>query len=262
MKLKSRLDNLTLEKGLCSDINKARAMILAGKVLVNGQPSTKPGMLVLSASNISLKAINPYVSRGGLKLASALAKLDISVSGKTCLDIGASTGGFTDCLLQNGAKKVYALDVGKNLLDLKLKNDPRVVQLEGVNFRYFSKENLKDEVEFVTIDVSFISLKIIINKLSLILPERCLVLAMIKPQFEAEPKDLNKGIVREEKTRRKIIENTKDFSINTGFELLGEADSGLKGQKGNLECFVLLRKTGSGILSGGVNYVRMAQKIR
>lgn len=159
---KDRLDKIVFEKGLAETRVKAQALILSGSVVVDGNVVTKPGMPVACTAEIFIKRPAPFVSRGGLKLESAFKHFKISLSGKTCMDIGASTGGFTDFMLQRGARKVYTVDVGKNLLHEKLKKDPRIVNIEKTNFRYFSKGLLKENIEFVTIDVSFISLEKII----------------------------------------------------------------------------------------------------
>ena len=239
---KERLDKLLLEKGLADSPAKALALIISGSVFVDGQAVTKPGTQVEPDRELTLKKESPYVSRGGLKLASVFKKFDITLGGKTCLDIGASTGGFTDFMLQNGASKVYAVDVGKNLLHEKLKKDPRVVNIEETNFRYFSDESLKQHIEFVTIDVSFISLDKILPVAAQYLKAGGEMLAMVKPQFEAAPEELKKGVVRDETVRIRTIEKIKGFCKNQGLEILGEADSEIKGPEGNVEHFLWLKK--------------------
>ncbi|AKL97596.1 TlyA family RNA methyltransferase [Endomicrobium proavitum] len=239
---KKRLDVAVFEKGFAETRTKAQAFIMGGSVFVNNEVQYKPGILVGDEDIIEVKNTNPYVSRGGIKLESALNALNIDVSGFTCLDIGASTGGFTDCMLQKGALKVYAVDVGTAQLHYKLRNDPRVVNIENVNFRYFDTALLKDEISFATIDVSFISLDKILPSAFKAVKENGFVLAMIKPQFELEPSEIKKGVVRDEKLRQKAIDKIKNFAINLGFKIISEADSGLKGPKGNLEHFVLLKK--------------------
>jgi len=240
--MKKRLDVLIFEKGLAESRSKAQAIVMEGIVLVNGKKETKAGTQVNEDDIIEIEKQNPYVSRGGLKLESVLNLFNIDFTDKVCIDIGASTGGFTDCMLQHGAKKVYAVDVGTAQLHYKLRNDPRVVNIENVNFRYFDKSLLKDEIDIITIDVSFISLDKILPLASEIIKKDGFIVAMIKPQFELEPSEINKGVVRDESLRQKAINKIKDFAVNLGLEILKEQDSGVKGPKGNLEHFVLLKK--------------------
>ncbi|GHT51485.1 TlyA family rRNA (cytidine-2'-O)-methyltransferase [Endomicrobiia bacterium] len=242
-KNKKRLDVLLFEKDLAETRTKAQAFVIGGNVFVNNQVQYKPGTLVDEEDLIEIKNINPYVSRGGLKLESALEALVIDVRGYICLDVGASTGGFTDCMLQKGAIKIYAVDVGQGQLHYKLRNDPRVVNVESINFRYFDRSLLKDNIDFVTIDVSFISLDKILPMAYKSIAENVSVLAMIKPQFELEPLEVKKGVVRDEKLRQKAINKIKQSALNLGFKIISEVNSGLKGPKGNLEHFLLLKKT-------------------
>ena len=240
--MKKRLDVLIFEKGLAESRSKAQAIVMEGIVLVNGKKETKAGTQVNEDDIIEIEKQNPYVSRGGLKLESVLNLFNIDFTDKVCIDIGASTGGFTDCMLQHGAKKVYAVDVGTAQLHYKLRNDPRVVNIENVNFRYFDKSLLKDEIDIITIDVSFISLDKILPLASEIIKKDGFIVAMIKPQFELEPSEINKGVVRDESLRQKAINKIKDFVVNLGLEILKEQDSGVKGPKGNLEHFIMLKK--------------------
>ena len=240
--MKKRLDVVLFEKGLVESRSKAQALVMAGTVSVNGKKITKAGTQVGEDDLIEIEKQNPYVSRGGLKLESVLKLFDIDFTDKVCIDIGASTGGFTDCMLQHGAKKVYAVDVGTAQLHYKLRNDKRVVNIENVNFRYFDKSLLKDDIDIITIDVSFISLDKILPLASEIIKKDGFIVAMIKPQFELEPSEINKGVVRDESLRQKAINKIKDFAVNLGLEILKEQDSGVKGPKGNLEHFVLLKK--------------------
>lgn len=239
---KKRLDILLFEKGLAETRTKAQAFIMGGGVLVNGQPEYKPGALFSQKDEIELKDINPYVSRGGLKLESAVKALNIGLSGFICLDIGASTGGFTDCMLQKGALKVYAVDVGSGQLHYKLRQDKRVVNIENVNFRYFDGSLIKDEIDFAAIDVSFISLEKILPAAYKSVKPGGFVLAMVKPQFELGPSEIKKGVVRDESLRNKAISKIKQCALELGFTIISEADSGLKGPKGNLEHFIFLKK--------------------
>lgn len=239
---KKRLDVTLFEKGLAETRTKAQAFIIGGNILVNGEVQYKSGFLVSDEDIVEIKNANPYVSRGGLKLESALQALNIDVTGFICLDIGASTGGFTDCMLQKGAIKVYAVDVGSGQLHYKLRQDKRVINIENINFRYFDTDLLKDKIDFATIDVSFISLDKILPMAYKSIKEKGLVLAMIKPQFELNPAEVKKGVVRDENLRQKAINKIKDFAVSLGFKIVSQADSGLKGPKGNLEHFVLLEK--------------------
>ncbi len=205
---KTRLDQLLVSRGIASTIKDAQALIMAGSVLVNDAPLHKP----------------------------------IDVRAKTCMDIGSSTGGFTDCLLQHGARKVYAVDVGKNLMDYRLRKNPDVELLEGVNFRYFSLQNLKEPVEFVTIDVSFISLAMILPLAAQCVAPGGEILALIKPQFEGLPHELRKGVVKDEEIRLKIIEKCISSFSSLDCIIKGEMDSPVKGPCGNIERFLWLKK--------------------
>jgi 23S rRNA (cytidine1920-2'-O)/16S rRNA (cytidine1409-2'-O)-methyltransferase len=240
--MKKRLDVLIFEKNLVESRSKAQALVMEGKVFVDGEKITKAGTQVNEDAVIEIEKQNPYVSRGGLKLESVLNLFEIDFTDKICIDIGASTGGFTDCMLQHGAKKVYAVDVGTAQLHYKLRNDNRVVNIENVNFRYFDKTLLKDKIDIVTIDVSFISLDKILPMVNEIVTNESLVIAMVKPQFELEPSEVKKGVVKDELLRQKAIDKIKNFAVGLGFEILKEQDSAVKGPKGNLEHFVLFKK--------------------
>ncbi|MDR3253679.1 MAG: TlyA family RNA methyltransferase [Endomicrobium sp.] len=241
-KNKKRLDILLFEKGFAQTRTKAQAFIMSGSVFVNNEVQYKPGALIGKEEIIEIKNTNPYVSRGGLKLASALGALNIDLKGYICLDVGASTGGFTDCMLQQGAVKVYAVDVGTAQLHYKLRQDKRVINIENVNFRYFDGFLLKDNIDFAAIDVSFISLDKILPVVHKIISSDCFVLAMVKPQFELESFEIKKGVVRDEKLRQKAINKIKQTALSLKFKIISEADSGLRGPKGNLEHFLLLQK--------------------
>lgn len=240
--MKKRLDVLIFEKGLAETRTKAQALIMAGSILSDGQQITKAGTLIDENTLIEIEKQNPYVSRGGLKLESVLGLFDIDFTDKVCMDIGASTGGFTDCMLQHGAKKVYAIDVGTAQLHYKLRQDKRVVNIEKVNFRYFDKKLLKDNIDIITIDVSFISLDKILPLASELMDKNGLMVAMIKPQFELSPKEVKKGVVRDDTLRFKAINKIKDCAKNLKLKIEKEADSALKGPKGNLEHFVLFSR--------------------
>lgn len=240
MALKKRLDIVVAERGIAETRSRAQALILAGMIEVNGQVAAKAGDPVDESAVITIKETNPYVSRGGLKLASALIVFPVSPAGKMCMDIGASTGGFTDYMLQHGALKVYAIDVGHGQLHWKLRNDPRVVVMEGVNFRYFTPDSLKDPVEFVTIDVSFISLDKILPALARCLPRGAVVIAMVKPQFEMSSAEVKRGVVRDDHLRAKAVNRIRDVAVASGFTIAGGVDSEVKGPKGNVEHFLWL----------------------
>jgi len=237
--MKKRLDVLMFEKGLAETRSKAQSLIMSGSVYVNGQQITKAGTAFSEDILIEVEKQNPYVSRGGLKLESVIELFKTDFKDKICADIGASTGGFTDCMLQHGAKKVYAIDVGTAQLHYKLRNDNRVVNIENANFRYFDKSLIKDSIDIATIDVSFISLDKILPKAVEIIKPDGFIIAMIKPQFELNPAEVKKGVVRDENLRLKAINKIKNFALQTGLTIKQEADSAVKGPKGNIEHFVL-----------------------
>ncbi|HIE33304.1 MAG TPA: TlyA family RNA methyltransferase [Thermodesulfobacteriaceae bacterium] len=241
---KERLDRLLVQKGLVESREKAQALIMSGVVYVDGQRMEKAGTRVSVASQIEIRGSGlPYVSRGGLKLEGALKVFDLKVEGLACADIGASTGGFTDCLLKHGARRVYAIDVGKGQLHEKLRQDPRVVVMEGVNARYLKAEDLPERVALVTIDVSFISLKKILPAAKSILRPEGLILALIKPQFEVGPREVGrKGVVKDHRKHRRVMEEIWAFGEDElGFRALGVAESPLPGPAGNREFFILFR---------------------
>lgn len=243
---RGRLDVELVTRGLAKTRAKSQGLILAGRVLLEGKVVTKCGSLVGSDQEISVSpSPRRFVSRGGDKLAGALTDLGVSVSGAVAIDVGASTGGFTDCLLQRGASQVYAIDVGGSLLDDSLRRDPRVVVRERVNFRYARPDLLPRKVSLATVDVSFISLRHILPPLrAFLLPGAC-VLALVKPQFEAGKGSVGKGgVVRDEEERRRAVREIGEFARNAGFSVAGEAESRVKGPKGNREVFLLLRWSG------------------
>ena len=235
-----------MTRGLAKTRAKAQGLILAGRVLLAGKVVTKCGSFVGSDQEISVSpSPRPFVSRGGDKLAGALTDLGVSVSGTVAMDVGASTGGFTDCLLQRGASQVYAVDVGESLLDDSLRRDPRVVVREKVNFRYASPDLLPRKVSLATVDVSFISLRHILPPLRSFLLPGARVLALVKPQFEAGKGSVGKGgVVRDEEERRRAVRDIGEFARDAGFSVAGEAESRVKGPKGNREVFLLLKWPG------------------
>jgi len=240
---KERLDTLVYQLGLFDSREKAKRAIMAGLVKVNDEIMDKPGTKVSTDANVVLKGeLHPFVSRGGLKLLKAIETFQINMDGKTVIDIGASTGGFTDCSLQHGAKKVYAVDVGYGQLAWSLRQDKRVYVMERTNFRYLQREDLADELpNFATIDVSFISLKTILAHLKNILLPQGEVVALVKPQFEAGKDRVGKkGIVKEAKTHKDVLKDVIVFALEQGYSLLGLTYSPIKGGEGNIEFLLYL----------------------
>lgn len=232
-----------MSRGLADTRAKARGLVLSGRVLLGGAVVTKCGAPVRPGESISLlPAPRPFVSRGGEKLSGALDDLGVTVAGAVALDVGASTGGFTDCLLRRGAARVYAVDVGESLLDASLRADPRVVVREGVNFRHARDDLLPEKVGLATVDVSFISLRHILPRLAAFLAPGAEVVALVKPQFEAGRAAVGKGgVVRDEAVRREAVRTVAEFARQEGYAVLGEAESRLRGPKGNREVFLRLR---------------------
>jgi len=241
---RERLDKLLVERQLVASREEGRGKILAGEVLVNDQPITKAGCLVDQSAEIRLKSKpSPYVSRGGAKLEKALREFGVEVAGKTVLDVGASTGGFTDCLLSFGARKVYAVDVGYGQLDWKLRNDPRVLVLEKTNVRYLKIEELPQAADLATIDVSFISLRIVLPQVKKLLTPEGEAVALIKPQFEVGKGKVGKGgVVKSHDEHLRVIEEIRTASAALNFAALNVVESPLLGPKGNKEFFVHLKK--------------------
>ncbi len=238
MKIKKRLDVLLVERGLSENRTKAQAVIMSGLVDVNGQRADKPGVSYEETVDIQIRgAACPYVSRGGLKLEKALRDFGVHPADYVCSDSGASTGGFTDCLLHQGAKKVFAIDVGYGQLDWKIRNDPRVVVMERTNIRYVTPEDLGEPLDLSVIDVSFISLKIVLPAIkNLLKPGQGQVLCLIKPQFEAgRDKVGKKGVVREPETHKEVLDNFVALAGELGFTILGLTFSPVKGPEGNIE---------------------------
>jgi 23S rRNA (cytidine1920-2'-O)/16S rRNA (cytidine1409-2'-O)-methyltransferase len=241
---KERLDVLVVERGLAESRAKAQALILAGQVVVDDQRVDKPGALVSTGAELRLKGeVLPYVSRGGLKLKGAIDRFALDVRGKVAADIGASTGGFTDCLLQEGALRVHAIDVGYGQLHEKLRKDPRVRSRERVNARYLSAEDLPEPVGVVVIDVSFISLTQVLPAVLPFLEPGGLLIALVKPQFEVGRDRLGKGgVVRDAEARQEAIEGVTAFVREQGFEVKGLMDSTVPGPAGNIEALLVARK--------------------
>jgi 23S rRNA (cytidine1920-2'-O)/16S rRNA (cytidine1409-2'-O)-methyltransferase len=245
---KQRIDKLMVERQLAPTRQKAQALLMAGQVLVNDTPITKAGTMVSKEADIRIRGEqNPYVSRGGLKMAGALALLHVDVAGKIILDVGASTGGFTDCCLQKGAIKSYAVDVGTNQLDYRLRTDPRVVSLEQTNARDIVASMFTPLPDFAVIDVSFISITKLLEAVVNSLDATAEILAMVKPQFEVGKEKVGKGgVVRDDADRMSAVEKVIDCAESLGLETLSQAESVISGPKGNREVFVLFKKTPGG----------------
>ena len=241
--MKERLDVLLVKKGLASSREKAKAIIMSGNVFVEGQREDKAGTTFPEEVNIEVRGhVLPYVSRGGLKLEKAMKEFHVTVDGKVCTDVGSSTGGFTDCMLQNGAKKVFAIDVGRGQLDWKLRQDPRVVCMEKTNIRYVVPEDIGCAVDFVSIDVSFISLTKVLVPVKELMAERGQIVCLIKPQFEAGREKVGKkGVVREKSTHLEVIESVIAFAKSIGFGILNLEFSPIKGPEGNIEYLLYLQ---------------------
>lgn len=243
--MKERLDVLLVKQGLAESREKAKAVIMAGEVFVQGQREDKAGAMFDEAKvQITVKGSSlKYVSRGGLKLEKAMANFPIVLTDKVCMDIGASTGGFTDCMLQNGARKVYSVDVGHGQLAWKLRQDERVVCMEKTNFRYLTRDQIADDLDFASVDVSFISLTKILLPAWKLLKTGGQMVCLIKPQFEAGREKVGKkGVVREKSVHREVIAKVMDFADLLQFEVLGLTWSPIKGPEGNIEYLIFLQK--------------------
>ena len=245
MSEKLRLDVALVENGLCESREKAKAYIMAGQVYVNGQKSVKAGVTVKPEDKLEIRGKQmPFVSRGGLKLQKAVDCFGLRLDNCICMDIGASTGGFTDCMLQHGAKKVYSIDVGYGQLAWKLRTDERVVNLERTNFRYVTRETVPDDIDFASVDVSFISLKLIVPVMRELLKDGGESVCLIKPQFEAgRDKIGKKGVVRELSTHVEVVTAISEFVLGNGFDILNLDFSPVKGPEGNIEYLIYIKKS-------------------
>lgn len=246
--MKERLDVLLVKRNLAPSREKAKAVIMAGSVLVEGQREDKAGAMFPDTVQITVKGNTlPYVSRGGLKLEKAMTHFGLSLEGKVCIDVGASTGGFTDCMLQNGAVKVYSVDVGHGQLDWKLRNDERVVCMERTNIRYVTPENIAEPVQFVSIDVSFISLTKVLLPVRNLMEESAQMVCLIKPQFEAGREKVGKkGVVRDPKVHEEVIHQVIAYARSISFGVLHLEFSPIKGPEGNIEYLLHLIKLPEG----------------
>ena len=239
---RERLDLILMERQLVMSREEGRRRILAAEVLVNEQPLTKAGALVDQTAEIRLKTVSPYVSRGGFKLEKALRQFRVDVKNKVALDVGASTGGFTHCLISHGARQVYAVDVGYGQLDWKLRNDPRVIVLEKRNIRYLEATDLTSAADIATIDVSFISLRLVLPTVRTLLRLDGEIIALIKPQFEVGKGKVGKGgVVRSHEEHARVVEEIKEAAAALGFIIQEVTESPLHGPKGNKEFFIYLR---------------------
>ncbi|MEE1392890.1 MAG: TlyA family RNA methyltransferase [Negativibacillus sp.] len=245
--MKQRLDVALVERGLILSREKAKVVIMEGLVYVNGQKSDKAGAQVKDDDTIEIRGETlRYVSRGGKKLEKAMQVFPISLEGCTCIDIGASTGGFTDCMLQNGAKKVYSVDVGYGQLAWSLRTDERVVNLERTNIRYVTEEQIPDLIDFISVDVSFISLTLVLPVAWKLLKDQACMVCLVKPQFEAgKDKVGKKGVVREPQIHKEVIRKVADCAVGLGFAVKGLDYSPIKGPEGNIEYLLFLQKTDS-----------------
>lgn len=243
--MKKRLDILVTERGLAESREKAKTFIMAGQVYVDGQKADKPGDTFSEDAAVEVRGKGlPYVSRGGLKLEKAMREFGLQLQGRTCMDIGASTGGFTDCMLQNGAQRVYSVDVGYGQLAWSLRTDPRVVNLERTNARYLTREQVPEEINFFSVDVSFISLTLILPAVRPLLAEHGQAVCLIKPQFEAGREKVGKkGVVRDKAVHEEVIEKIRSFALENGFSVLGLTFSPVKGPEGNIEYLIYLERS-------------------
>lgn len=244
---KMRLDVAVFERGLAETREKAKALIMAGSVYLNGQKALKGGAAVKATDIIEVRgAVNPYVSRGGLKLHKAVQNFGLLLEGCVCMDIGASTGGFTDCMLSNGAAKVYAIDVGYGQLAWKLRCDERVVNMERTNFRYVTHEQIPEQVDFASVDVSFISLRKILPVMRELLRDSGRAVCLIKPQFEAGRENVGKkGVVRDRAVHESVVASITEFAVESGFNVCNVDFSPIKGPEGNIEYLMLVEKSDS-----------------
>lgn len=246
---KERLDVLMVNNGLAASRELAKAYIMAGDVYVDGNKEDKAGTKVDVNANIELRGkVMPYVSRGGYKLEKAMEVFPVTIEGKICMDIGSSTGGFTDCMLQNGASKVYSIDVGYGQLAWKLRNDERVVCMEKTNVRYITGEQVPDKPQFASVDVSFISLTKVIPPALNVMSDDAQLVCLIKPQFEAGREKVGKkGVVRDKKVHEEVILKIIDFAFEIGLNVIGIDFSPIKGPEGNIEYLIMLDRKNEGL---------------
>ena len=242
---KERLDVLLVNRRLADSREKAKAIIMAGNVFVSGQREDKAGSMFPETAEIELKGVSmKYVSRGGYKLEKAVEKHGLDLTGRICMDVGSSTGGFTDCMLQNGATKVYAIDVGTNQLAWKLRSDERVISMEQTNIRYVTHNEVPDEIDFVSIDVAFISLTKVLLPVRDLMKDGAEIVCLIKPQFEAGREQVGKkGVVREPSVHKEVCVNVLKYALGIGFELIALDFSPIRGPEGNIEYLAYMKKS-------------------
>lgn len=259
---KQRLDIAVYERGYAPSREKAQALIMAGQVYLNDQKASKAGIGVKPEDQIEVRGGQlPFVSRGGLKLEKAMQSFPILLEGKICMDVGASTGGFTDCMLQNGAARVYAIDVGYGQLAWKLRTDERVVNLERTNFRYVTRQQVPDAIEFASVDVSFISLRLILPVLFRLLKQEGEAVCLIKPQFEAGKEKVGKkGVVRDPVVHEEVIRKVSSLALETDFSILGTTFSPVKGPEGNIEYLLHIQKSILPPVSAAIDIAALVQQ--
>ena len=259
---KKRLDVLVYERGLAESREKAKTLIMAGVIYADNQKSDKPGTAYPGTVKIELRGNKPkYVSRGGLKLEKAMSSFSLRLNDKITMDIGASTGGFTDCMLQNGARRVYSIDVGYGQLDWKLRNDERVVNLERTNVRYITREQIPDEIDFFSVDVCFISLTLVLPAVRPFLKDNAQAVCLIKPQFEAGRGKVGKnGVVRDRNIHIEVIEKIYNFCLENGFSVLGLDFSPIKGPEGNIEYLMYIQKSDVPLSAGDFDIRGLVEK--
>lgn len=259
--MKERLDVLLVKRNLAASREKAKAIIMSGIVYVDGQKEDKAGTTFPEEAMIEVRGHTlPYVSRGGLKLEKAIKNFDVNVEGKVCTDVGSSTGGFTDCMLQNGAVKVFAIDVGRGQLDWKLRQDPRVVCMEKTNIRYVTPEDIDDALDFASVDVSFISLTKILEPTRNLLKDGGQMVCLIKPQFEAGREKVGKkGVVRDKAVHLEVVERIVTFALEHGFSVHHLSYSPIKGPEGNIEYLVHIEKKETAVKEEGVDPVAVVE---
>ena len=258
---KIRLDTYITEQGLAPSRERAKALIMAGVVFVDNQKEDKAGTMISENQKVEVRGGDlKYVSRGGLKLEKAMKSFDITLSDKICMDIGASTGGFTDCMLQNGASRVFAVDVGYGQLAWKLRCDERVVNMERTNIRYVTLEDIGEPLDFASVDVAFISLKLVLPVAYNLLNEGGEVVALIKPQFEAGKEKVGKkGVVKDIAVHKEVVEGIYDFVTENGFGVLGLDFSPVKGPEGNIEYLIYVQKDDEGFINETVDAVKISK---
>lgn len=258
----TRLDVYLTEHGYAESRQKAQALIMSGVVYVDNQKADKVGTPVKEGQSVEVRGDTlKYVSRGGLKLEKAMSSFNLSLDNMICADIGASTGGFTDCMLQNGARLVYAIDVGYGQLSWKLRTDERVINLERTNFRYVTHEQIPDELDFASVDVSFISLKKILPVMRELMRDNASAVCLIKPQFEAGKENVGKkGVVRDRAVHESVVNDIVSFALNNGFSVHGLDFSPVKGPQGNIEYLVLLQKADDTVNDCGVDVADLVNR--